>query len=402
MPNPAATEDTEPCILIVDDEPINVKLLEAVLTKAGIGRVVGVISSHEVMDRIETLEPDLVLLDLHMPHPDGFTLLEQIGRQQGPESFLPVVVLTADVTDETRDRALAAGATDFLTKPFSTTETILRVKNHLRTRQLHEVVRRQATSLRSELASLSDLSDEHRDRIRLVTQVADDADHLLTMLFQPIMDLNSQRPIGAEALARFDVLPIRPPNEWFADAADAGVALHLELAAIRLAMAQADRLPEDAFLSVNVSPPTLRSPALTDLLQRGAARPIVVELTEHQQIDEYQPTVDAIHALRALGVRLAVDDAGSGFASLNHILKLQPDFIKLDLMLVTGIDNDPVRRSLAGALVRFSAETGMTIIAEGIETAAELEILRDLGVTIGQGFHLGRPDRLPLQEAVAE
>ncbi len=397
-----ASDMPEPTILVVDDEPVNVKLLEALLAKAGFTRVVGVTSSAEVMARVESLEPDLVLLDLHMPEPNGFTLLEEIGRWGGDDTHLPVIVLTADVTDEARERALAAGAADFLTKPFSPTETILRVKNHLRIRQLHETVRRQATKLGSQLASLSDADHERDDRMRMIHQVADNVDDVLTMVFQPIVDLSTGRPLGAEALARFDVVPIRPPNEWFADAAEAGVALHLELAAIRKAIAQAHLLPPDSFLSVNVSPPTLRSPAFADLLRQGSPRPVVVELTEHEYIDDYRPTVDAMGILRQMGVRLAVDDAGSGFASLHHILKLQPDFIKLDLLLVSGIDGDAARRSLAGALVRFSAETDAVLIAEGIETAEELDTLRQLGVRYGQGYHLGRPDHLPLpQEAVA-
>ena len=100
--------------------------------------------------------------------------------------------------------------------------------------------------------------------------------------------------------------------------------------------------------------------------------------------------------LRQRGCRFAVDDAGVRFAGLHHILRLQPEFIKLDIVLVAGIDSDPARRSLASALVRFGEETGAAIIAEGIETGGELATLRDLGVQYGQGFYLARPGPLPL------
>jgi EAL domain-containing protein (putative c-di-GMP-specific phosphodiesterase class I) len=95
-------------------------------------------------------------------------------------------------------------------------------------------------------------------------------------------------------------------------------------------------------------------------------------------------------------VRLAVDDAGAGFSSLHHILLLSPDIIKLDITLVRDINRDPVKRALAWSLVTFAREIGSTIIAEGIETAAELATLVELGIPWGQGYHLGRPEPLPV------
>jgi EAL domain-containing protein (putative c-di-GMP-specific phosphodiesterase class I) len=96
-------------------------------------------------------------------------------------------------------------------------------------------------------------------------------------------------------------------------------------------------------------------------------------------------------------VRLAVDDAGAGFATLQHILRLQPDLIKLDLSLTRDIDKDPVRRALASSLVSFAREINAQLIAEGVETAEELETIRALGIAFGQGYHLARPQPLPLR-----
>jgi EAL domain-containing protein (putative c-di-GMP-specific phosphodiesterase class I) len=123
-----------------------------------------------------------------------------------------------------------------------------------------------------------------------------------------------------------------------------------------------------------------------------------VELTEHERIDDY----DAVRAaLQRLGtnVKLAIDDAGSGFASLRHIFALQPAYVKLDIEWVRGIDRDPVRRALVSGLVYFGLETGCELIAEGIETDAELAALRELGIQLGQGYLLGQP--VPGEELAA-
>lgn len=113
--------------------------------------------------------------------------------------------------------------------------------------------------------------------------------------------------------------------------------------------------------------------------------------TEHTLVDDYPDLLAALHAVRQRGTRLAIDDTGSGYSSLSHILKLAPDFIKLDRDLVSGIDVDPVRRALAASVVTFAADTGAQIIAEGVETEDELEVLRRIGVRYAQGYHLGHP-----------
>jgi EAL domain-containing protein (putative c-di-GMP-specific phosphodiesterase class I) len=118
---------------------------------------------------------------------------------------------------------------------------------------------------------------------------------------------------------------------------------------------------------------------------------VILELTEHDVVDRYEPLVDTLWGLRRSGVRLSVDDAGAGFASLRHIMKLAPDFIKLDRELVSGIDLDPVRRALTRALLDFAGDTGAQVIAEGVETADELTVIRDFGVPLAQGYHLARP-----------
>jgi EAL domain-containing protein (putative c-di-GMP-specific phosphodiesterase class I) len=141
---------------------------------------------------------------------------------------------------------------------------------------------------------------------------------------------------------------------------------------------------------VNVSPAALTSGLLTSAIGRAADR-VVLELTEHRRVEDYDAVIGAVAVLRRRGMRLAVDDAGAGYASLQHILRLEPDIIKLDLGLTRGIETDPARRALAAALVGFAAETNSLIVAEGIETADALRVLQQVGIRCGQGFYLARP-----------
>jgi len=216
---------------------------------------------------------------------------------------------------------------------------------------------------------------------------------LLSMVVQPIIELGSGEMLGVEALARFASEPSRAPDVWFAEAHRIGMGPALELAAIRAALIELAQLRPPAFLAVNVGPEVLISRPFARLLHAVDASRVVIELTEHTKIDDYRPIQRAVTSLRASGARLALDDTGAGYAGLNHILKLRPDFIKLDRLVTSSIDHDPVRRALATALVSFAGATGATIIAEGIETRGELGVLCDLGINIGQGFYLGRPAR---------
>jgi EAL domain-containing protein (putative c-di-GMP-specific phosphodiesterase class I) len=217
----------------------------------------------------------------------------------------------------------------------------------------------------------------------------------LSLVFQPIVDLASGEVVAVEALSRFGGSPQRPPDVWFAEAHQSGLGTELEMLAVTRALACLSALPDGVAMTFNVGPQTILSPEFLDALSgaHDTAR-VVVELTEHAVVEDYPELAKVILRLRTMGTRLAVDDTGAGFASLAHILKLAPDFIKLDRELVTGIDLDPIRRALATALVSFAAETGARILAEGIESEDELDVVRRLGASYAQGFYLGRPDTL--------
>ncbi len=211
------------------------------------------------------------------------------------------------------------------------------------------------------------------------------------VLLQPVAELRSGCVIGAEALSRFTAEPERTPDLWFAEAWRVGLGVELELAALRAALALHAQVPEGAYLAVNLSPRTLQRDELLEELRSADGSRLVLELTEHDRVDDYETLCRAAAHVRALGVRIAVDDAGAGFASFQHILNLRPDIIKLDRELTRAVDRDAARYALASALVTFAASVGAEICAEGIETVGELETLQRLGVRFGQGYLLGRP-----------
>ncbi len=233
----------------------------------------------------------------------------------------------------------------------------------------------------------------HEERGRLFRRII--STRSLETHFQPIVDLVSGATVGVEALSRFGQLPFRPPDAWFAEAAVLGLGVDLELTALDLALEQLDRLPAGMYLSMNASAEAMMSDRFRATLDGVAAERIVLELTEHTAVADYTTFAECTSALRSRGVRLAVDDAGSGHSSFTHVLNLRPEVIKLDISLIRGIDRDPVRQSLARALLGFGSEAfETTFVAEGIETLRELSTLRSLGFHSGQGFILGRPGRL--------
>ncbi len=208
-------------------------------------------------------------------------------------------------------------------------------------------------------------------------------------VFQPIIVLELLAIVGYEALTRFH--DGTRPDLRFTEAASIGLGHDYELAAIEAALTAASRLPEEAFLTLNMSPGlVLESGRRLRKLIRATTRRLILELTEHVPVDDYAALRRAIATLGK--VELSVDDAGAGYASLRHILELRPTFAKLDISLVRGIDADQLREALAAGLVHFALKSGCHLIAEGVETEDEASVLRRLGVEFAQGYLFGRPE----------
>ena len=225
--------------------------------------------------------------------------------------------------------------------------------------------------------------DQHRDRfLRLVEQ------HDFVTVFQPVVDLADLTVVGYEALSRFELDD--PTESVFATAARVGAGAQVELRTLEAAVAESTELPGGAWVSLNVSPTLVLEDEQLGHVLASASRPTVLELSELEPVADYAELRRSIDRL-GTRVQLSVDDAGSGFAGLAHILALGADYVKVDRSWISGIDRDPARRALVAGLQNFAAETGAELIAEGIETTEELDAVQRLGIRFGQGFLLGEP-----------
>ncbi len=214
-------------------------------------------------------------------------------------------------------------------------------------------------------------------------------EHAIEPLYQPVASLTTGRLIGYEALARFPDAPDRPPSTWFAQANACGLGPELEAAAIQAALRTSDR-PPGTHLAVNVSPSALSTEAVKLVLPDDLSD-VIIELTEHEVYVGDSLLANSLAQLRERGARIAIDDAGAGYAGLKQMMWVRPDIVKLDLELTRAIHSDPVRMALVESLVRFARRVGATVCAEGIESHDDIEVLSNLDVPWGQGYAIGRP-----------
>jgi EAL domain-containing protein (putative c-di-GMP-specific phosphodiesterase class I)/CheY-like chemotaxis protein len=377
-------------VLIADDDRLVSQVLAATITAEPTLTLVGSVADAEAAIAAAVAErPDVAIVDVHMPGGGGVRAAREIKRR-APKTM--VVALSAADDRATVVKMLEAGAIGYLVKGASAATIV-------------ESIERAAgghSSLSVEVTGgvIDELVQERGARRRGEEQLALrrariervlGEDQILRVVGQPICALDGLETVGVEALARFDAPPKRGPDKWFAEATQVGMRTKLELLAAARALARLDELPPQAFLSVNVSPATVMSARFRKLVAMVPPDRVVIEITEHAPVDDYDKLKAGLASVRELGVRLAIDDAGAGFASLRHILRLEPDFIKLDGTLVAGIEHDRSQQALAAGLISFAEKIGATIVAEGIETPEAVAALRELGVGYGQGYHLGRP-----------
>ena len=211
------------------------------------------------------------------------------------------------------------------------------------------------------------------------------------VVLQPIVSLETGAIVSCEALSRFRGQVRHAPDWWFAAAHRAGLGVELEERAVRKALEAFAYVPDHVRMAINVGVDLLLHPDFASLFRGQPMHRLTIELTEHLEVTNYDLVIDAMEGMRARGARLSVDDTGSGYSGLTHILRLAPDVIKLDRELVTGIDADQAKRALATALVAFARDIGAYVVAEGIETREEADCLQQLGADYGQGYFYARP-----------
>lgn len=375
-------------ILIADDEPALRGAIADLLAHEDSLVLVGEAGdADQAIELAVARRPDVALVDVSMPAGGGPRAAREIIRVSPTTR---VIALSAFEDRPTVLEMLRAGAVGYLVKGTAGQDLLGSIAKvvgggaSLSDELIDGIVHELSSQLRREEIEHQQVAARRGEIDRFL------AGDGLTMVYQPIVDLRSRAIVGMEALARFHSLPLRPPNEWFATAVELELGVQLEMLAIESAMKALPHLPPGAYLSVNCSPRAAMSPELAVLVNGDAAR-MVIEITEHEAIEDYAVLASALEGSRSQGVRVAIDDAGAGFASLRHTLLLRPDIVKVDTSLTRNIDGDRAKRALTSALVSFGDEMDISIIAEGIETREELEELVALGVPFGQGYYLAEP-----------
>jgi EAL domain-containing protein (putative c-di-GMP-specific phosphodiesterase class I)/DNA-binding NarL/FixJ family response regulator len=378
-------------LIAEDDEPVRKALAALVGGEPSMTLVGTAPTGDDAIELARREQPHVALVDVRMPG-GGPRAVRGILRVS---AHTKILALSGADDRETVLGMLEAGVVGYLVKGVSIAgiiESIERAAEGQGSLSV-EVTGDVIQELVSQLGRRRVAEEEEQARTQRVRRAIDE-DDALSIVFQPICILRGGEIVGVEALARFDGRSERGPEDWFAEAGLAGLRGDLELAAVRKSLAALDTLADGQYLSVNVSPPTLAGSRFRSLLEEADPKRIIIEVTEHAPIHEYESLEEPLAQLKRLGVRLAIDDAGAGFASLRHILRLSPDVIKLDHSLIDGIEDDRSQQALTAGLVSFAEELGSTLIAEGIEQRRQLEVVASLGVELGQGFLFARPGPL--------
>jgi EAL domain-containing protein (putative c-di-GMP-specific phosphodiesterase class I)/CheY-like chemotaxis protein len=377
-------------IVVADDEPHVAVYLEAVLHEAGWDVVGTAPDADGAVALVHRWQPDVVLLDLRMPG-GGLEAAQMIGSVSPATK---IVVFSADVGEVLP--LLRSGIDGYVVKGSSPECLVDAVRSAMDGgKYLAPAAGRVAVDeLRHRLdVEEHDALRHRRSRERLEAVMAAQR---FEVAVQPIVDVEHGTAVAVEALVRFRDPPARSPEAWFAEAAEEGLRVSLELATASAALRLLPQLRDDLCLAVNAGAELVESGRLDEVLTGQPLERVVLEVTEHAAIADYAAFVDALAPWRERGLRVAVDDAGGGYASFRHILRLSPDLIKLDASITRDLHADRRRRALARALIGYARELDLVVVAEGVEVEAELDVLRQLGAHWAQGFHLGRPR--PLDE----
>jgi EAL domain-containing protein (putative c-di-GMP-specific phosphodiesterase class I)/DNA-binding NarL/FixJ family response regulator len=374
-------------LLIADDEAdVRDSLARIVGGDRTFNLVAAATTADEAIVLAGLLQPELALVGVNV---GGGGVRAAVGiRTASPGTR--VLALSAFSDPENVSQMLQAGALGYFVKGTSAADLLA---------GLHRAAEGEVTpvpdsrSQGHEPGTEDEVEERLRQRwIRRGEHIREAIDgHLLSRVFQPVFDLRGRRVVGAEALARFGQDSDGAPSTWFSDAADVDLLPELELEAISGAFSAVELLPRAAFVSVNLSPVTILTGAVEELISTDLHGRVVIEISERAPVRDYEALARAMNRLRVIGVRLAVDDFGSGTSGLRHVLKLEPDMVKLHIKLTRSIDQELGSQAIVAGLIAFAQRTGATVVATGIETEAELYTLRALGATLGQGYLLGRP-----------
>jgi EAL domain-containing protein (putative c-di-GMP-specific phosphodiesterase class I) len=370
-------------VLLVDDNELILDTYASMLRGAGFETHTAATAA-QALERLRSEEYDVVVSDIQMPEMSGLDFLKGVREV---DLDVPVVLMTGDPTVDTAAAAVEYGAFRYLMKP-------------VRRELLEEVVQRAARYnalarlKRHALALATGAAHGGREGAELQFETAVERAWLA---FHPIVNSRERQVYAYELLLRSDAPNLARPQELIAAAEQLGRLPDLGRMIRTLAAEALARLPDGVHLFVNLHASDLNDPALLeeDNPLIAVAPRIVFEITERTSLDSVLTLPRKVAALRAHGFRLAVDDLGAGYSGLTSLAQLEPEFVKLDLTLAHDIHRRPTQRKLVRSMTALCRELGKDVIAEGIETAAERDVLLEVGCDLLQGFLFASPARVP-------
>jgi EAL domain-containing protein (putative c-di-GMP-specific phosphodiesterase class I)/ActR/RegA family two-component response regulator len=369
-------------ILIVDDEPALAEAVARVLTRAGYVTVC-CSNGSEALQLLAAQSVDMIVSDVSMPGLKGTQLLQKV-RERDPD--LPVLLMTGTPHVDTAMEAVEYGALKYLTKPIDPDLLVSTVAHGLQLARL-AAVRREAVRLVGGEATLA------VDRAALGAALTRALDQLW-MAFQPILSTTSRSIVAFEALLRC-ADPAFPHPGVMLEAAERLDRVWELGRKVRHEVAKWAVEQPSAQFFVNLHPSDLKDP---ELLHEQAplvkvAKRVVLEITERASIDDVESLAEKVSRLRELGFRIAVDDLGAGYAGLSSFAQLEPEVVKLDMSLIREIDKSGVKRKVVSSMTQLCKDMGRQVVAEGIETAAERDVVIELGCDLLQGYWFAKPGR---------
>jgi EAL domain-containing protein (putative c-di-GMP-specific phosphodiesterase class I)/DNA-binding NarL/FixJ family response regulator len=377
-------------VLVADDDSAVVDVLRALIQSQDDLRFVGYANDTEGAIALAVKErPDVALVDVRMPGGGGVRAVREITRRCPPTK---VIALTAHEDEQTVIAMMAAGANAYIPKGESTERILREIHRPTRVSQLpaQEDVGVWTAERRPTKRKPGDRRHEQQRRIRDVLQ-----SEAVSATYRPIFDVESSAVVGIQACTRVARLPVRNADAWLAEAEAVGLLPEFEHAALRAAVRDAGLTPASAFIVVHVSPTTVVEPTYHEAVLEAGAERIVLELTEHAHVEDYQPLNDALASLRGEGVRLQVCDVGAGLSSLRHVAMLAPDILKIDTALTDAVDHDEARHAVVAALASRAEQLGARALADHVTSIRQVEELTRLGLGLLQGpllEQLGRHD----------
>lgn len=368
-------------VLLVDDDQNVTQMLTMLLAVKGY-EVIIASSGTQAIEMASSINCDLILLDLILPDLEGFEVCRRLKEEKSTH-HIPIIILSARYLFEDKVEGLYMGADDYLTKPFDHEELFARIE---------------AVTRRRSFLSLDHDNGDDRSLIFELRKILDGK--LVVPFFQPIYLLKPFRLFGLEVLSRPNTQSVLTnPELLFRAALQFGCYCDLEIVVWQKALALLSKRLVYEKIFLNCNPYLLEGPTFLKIQSvfneyQIARKNVILEITERSAISDFKIFYESLRNYREFGFQVAVDDVGGGYASLESIVELKPEVVKIDSHIVSNLKRDTFKQSIIKFLVSFCKERQVVSVAEGIETKEDLEAVMDLGVDAGQGYYLYRPTSL--------